>query len=327
MKFYDSLRIVARMTGLNFIKQVFRLSLIIPLLTLGACFTGVESTKKIALSKADRKILQPSAEELLMNAVTPQPLGKWAQGKSFFIVSDRAAMLLHTSGGGEVNGADIEGAILSFEGVTDSPAPDGTRKAMIMLRGGDRLMVFDTGREYNDALQHFMSDRLPMMVDVDMLTATDSLIKGRTLWTRSAVWNDADGQRYEGRKFVPVTVTAVLPGSAAFPAQVQFRDENGQDAFMFLNFGASSGDSRSFADLFFLTDPKLRYPKITAHVWQLIQHGALEAGMTKEEAKLSLGNPDEVMAGHDYSQTLDIWRYNDGSMLRFADGLLIDFRH
>ncbi|MDE6670471.1 MAG: hypothetical protein K2K26_12435 [Muribaculaceae bacterium] len=327
MKLYHSFRIAARMTGLNFVKQVFRLFLIIPLLTLGACFTGVESTKKIALSKADRKILQPSAEELLMSVVTPQPLGNWTQHKSFFIVSDRAAMLLHTPEGGAVNGTDLQGAVLNFEGVTDAPAPDGSRKALIILQHDGQRIVFDTGREYKDALQHFMSDRLPMMIDVDMLTATDSLIKGRTLWTRSSVWNDADGQRYEGRKFVPVTVMAVLPGSIAFPARVQFRDENGHEAFMFLNFGTSSGDSRSFADLFFLTDPKLRYPKITDHVWQLIQHGALEAGMTKEEAKLSLGNPDEVMAGHDYSQTLDIWRYNDGSMLRFADGLLIDFRH
>lgn len=327
MKLYHSLRTVVRMTSLNFVKQIFRLSLIIPLLTLGACFTGVESTKKIALSKADRKILQPSAEELLMNAVTPQSLGEWTQGKSFFVVSDRAAMLLHTPEGGVVNAADLEGAILSFEGVAEKPAPDGTRKAMVVLRHGDQLMVFDTGREYTDALQRFMSDRMPMMVDADMLTATDSLINGRTLWTRSPVWNDASGQRYEGRKFVPVNVTAVLPGSVAFPARVQFRDETGHEAFMFLNFGASSGDSRSFADLFFLNDPKLRYPKITDHVWKLIQHSALEAGMTKEEAKLSLGNPDEVMSGHDYSQTLDIWRYNDGSMLRFADGLLIDFHH
>lgn len=327
MKFYHSLLTAKRMTSLNRIKQVFRLLLILPVLALGACFTGIESTKKIALSKADRKILQPSDEELLMNAVTPEPLGKWKPGKSFFIVSDRVAMLLHTPEGGAVNAADLEGAVLSFEGVADAPAPDGTRKALIILRHGDRRMVFDTGREYNDALQNFISDRLPMMTDADMLTATDSLIKGRTLWTRSPVWNDAGGQRYEGRKFVPVTVTAVLPGSIAFPARVQFRDETGNEAFMFLNFGTSSADSRSFADLFFLTDPKLRYPKITDHIWRLIQHGALEAGMTKEEAKLSLGNPDEVMAGHDYSQTLDIWRYNDGTMLRFADGLLIDFRH
>ena len=327
MKFYIPLPTTVCRASLNSIKQVFKLLLILPLLTLGACFTGVESTKKIALSKADKKILQPSDEELLMNTVTPEPLGEWVQGKSFFVVSDRVAMLLHTPDGGTVDADGLEGSVLSFESVAEAPAPDGTRKALVVLRQGNRRMVFDTGREYTEALQRFMSDRLPMMIDTDMLSSTDRLITGRTLWTRSPVWNDSTGQRYEGRKFVPVTVTAILPGSIAFPARVQFRDETGQEAYMFLNFGASSGDSRSFADLFFLTDPKLRYPKISGHIWQLIQHSALENGMTKEEAKLSLGNPDEVMSGHDYSQTLDIWRYNDGSMLRFADGLLIDFRH
>ncbi len=327
MKFYHSIRMAIRMTSLNFVKQVFKLFMLIPLLTLGSCFTGIESTKKIALSKADKKVLQPSDEELLMNAVVPEPLGNWKPGKAFFVVSNRVGMLLHTPEGGAVSATDLEGAELKFEGVTGAPAPDGTRKALIVFSHGDQNMVFDTGREYDDALQHFMSDRLPMMTDLDMLTTTANLINGRTLWTRTPVWNDADGQRYEGRKFAPVTVTAVLPGSPAFPARVQFIDENGHNAFMFLNFGTSSGDSRSFSDLFFLTDPKLRYPKITDHVWQLIQRSTLENGMTKEEAKLSLGNPDEVMSGHDYSQTLDIWRYNDGSILRFADGLLVDFRH
>jgi hypothetical protein len=49
--------------------------------------------------------------------------------------------------------------------------------------------------------------------------------------------------------------------------------------------------------------------------------------MTKEECRLSLGNPAEVDTGHDYSQTLDLWKYNDGTTLWFEDGILTRIRN
>ena len=48
--------------------------------------------------------------------------------------------------------------------------------------------------------------------------------------------------------------------------------------------------------------------------------------MTKDECRLSLGNPDELQSGHNTSQTLDIWQYSDGTYLFFSDGILTNFR-
>ena len=50
-------------------------------------------------------------------------------------------------------------------------------------------------------------------------------------------------------------------------------------------------------------------------------------GMTKEECKLSLGNPTDVNSGHDWNSTIDFWQYPNGSYLRFQDGLLVSFRN
>ena len=47
-------------------------------------------------------------------------------------------------------------------------------------------------------------------------------------------------------------------------------------------------------------------------VWEMICAGKVREGMTKEECRLSLGNPDDVDSGHDWNSTLDIWRYENG---------------
>ena len=79
-------------------------------------------------------------------------------------------------------------------------------------------------------------------------------------------------------------------------------------------------------ELFLLADPKGKYPHISNENWALIQQGKVGTGMTKEECKLSIGNPDDLQSGHSRSQTMDIWQYNDGTFLMFEDGLLTRFR-
>lgn len=91
--------------------------------------------------------------------------------------------------------------------------------------------------------------------------------------------------------------------------------------------GSSSNyESRSFSSLFSLNDPKLAYPGITPEIWEIICRGGLTVGMTKEECKLSLGNPKEVDTGHDWNSLMDYWKYDDGTYLLFQDGRLINYR-
>ena len=165
-----------------------------------------------------------------------------------------------------------------------------------------------------------------MMIDEKMIDYTRTLLMGKQLWTRSPLWYDEEGNRIPGRKFVPVTIEDVEAGTLVFPVKLKFIADDGSHAWMLMNFGNSTAESRAFANLFYLSDYRKNFPNITDEVWNLICRGEIEAGMTKTECNLSLGNPSEVDAGHDYSQTLDLWHYPNGTVLWFEDGILTRFR-
>jgi len=49
-----------------------------------------------------------------------------------------------------------------------------------------------------------------------------------------------------------------------------------------------------FGDLFGVGNLKAKYPNITEEMWQIISKGEVRKGMTKEECKLSLGDPIRI---------------------------------
>ena len=120
----------------------------------------------------------------------------------------------------------------------------------------------------------------------DMVKDADRLLTGRKLWIRTALWYDIDGNRMAGRKFIPVTVERVEPGTMVFPLRLTLSDESGLTFIQYMNIGNGSNESRSFAKLFRLSDPRTSYPAISDENWALIQKGKIRLGMTKEECRL-----------------------------------------
>ena len=49
---------------------------------LTGCFTGIESTKKIELSRGDMKMTAPSPEKLYLDSILAAPLGQWDIGNA-----------------------------------------------------------------------------------------------------------------------------------------------------------------------------------------------------------------------------------------------------
>lgn len=294
---------------------------------LTSCFTGVEGTKKISISRDDRKLLQPSAEEEFFRRVEGSPLGEWEKGRQFIAADNRTILIFDQEGlPSDPLGMGIGGKALSFEGIDTAPAPDGSPEAVAVFRLGDTLLRYDTGKAPEAALREVTSDRMPMLIDMKMVDSARSLLVGRHLWTKSPLWYDASGERTAGLRFVPVTITDVTAGNAAFPMKVEIKDSRGDTAWMMMNFGNSGQESRSFSNIFSLSDPRSRYPETSDEAWKMICRGRVMTGMTKQECRLALGNPSEVDSGHDYSQTLDLWHYPDGTVLWFEDGLLSRFR-
>ncbi len=291
---------------------------------LSSCFTGIEGTKKITLSRQDRRQTAPTAEELYLADVKPSSLAEWEPGKEFYVADSRASVMIDAV---EVASSEEEGLkrgdILRFVESRDMRMPDGSTRVVIMFRRGHddvyRYVAEDATADKGDV----MSDAIPGLIDPVMVKAVDALLSGRELWTLSTLWLDDADNRQTGLKYDRVKVTGVTPGSMVFPVRVSFEDYSGRRGSYLMNYGNSGIESRGFANLFALADPRESHPGISDDVWELICKEKVRAGMTKEECRLAKGNPTDVHTVHDYSKSMLLWIYPDATTLYFEDDVLV----
>ena len=308
----------------GFFKALFTIAIS---LFLSGCFTGIESTKKINLSREDRKNANPTPEELFMSQLEHYPLISWQQGKKFIVTDNRAMLVIVPQKGLLPVAPDsIKGKTLEYSGVESKINAAGNLTVGILFTDGVYIYSYDTGKEFEEAMQQVTSDKLPLLIDIDMVDGAKTLLTGKSFWTRSPLWYDADGNRIDGEKYVKGSVTDVSPGDMIFPLRLEIKTDEGKTAYVYMNYGSDNNESRSFGNLFSLNDIKRNYPHIEPEIWALISHGKVKVGMTKEECKLALGNPSDLNSGHDYSQTIDIWSYENGRVLWFEDGRLVKIR-
>ena len=295
--------------------------------SLSSCFTGIESTKKINLSREERRMSNPTPEEKFMDQVSAYPLKEWETGKRFIASDDKALLVIVPQAGLFPVGPDsIKGKILEFIGVESKINAAGNLNVGLLFSDGLFVYSYDTGKEFDYAMENFKSNQIPMLIDEDMVAQAKALLVGKKFWSRSPLWYDAEGNRIDGRKFVEVTIEDVVPGNMIFPLKLKILSDKNETAYMFMNFGSADNESRAFHNLFSLSDIRKHYPSIDDETWEYISAEKVKAGMTKEEVKLALGNPSDTNSGHDYSQTLDIWSYENGRVLWFEDGRLVKIR-
>ena len=290
------------------------------------CSTGIEGTKTIKMKKEDVKMMTKSEEQTYAASLQGTPLSSWEIGKRFLAMSDRTLLIFEPTGFNTDISDSITGKTLYFEGTESRLKPDLQEECVILFSDDGQTLRYPTGKPTSKAMKEIDSSKLPLMSDITLIDEWRNKINGKTLWTKSNLWYDGNGDRLEGQKFAKVTVIDVIPTTGDFPMKVRISRQDGPDAYIQMNYTSDMYDSRNFASLFYLTDPKARYPQISEENWRLIQDGKVGLGMTKEECKLSLGNPDELRSGHSQSQLMDIWQYANGTYLRFTDGLLTSFR-
>lgn len=293
----------------------------VSLLGLTGCFTGVEGTSPINLSKRDIAATAPSDEDLLLADVSPLKLKDWSKGKAFLISDDRFKLIVENPEGASIGIGDT----VFFAGVRAVGAPGGGERSSLDFTASGKPLSFVVERPLSVASEEITVADVPMLVDLDLVTAVDLRLRGRRLWTKSTFWYDDSLVSLRGRKFIPVEIDRVVPGNAFFPVAVCFSAGDGSHGRFLMSVGAGGNDSRNFSRLFSLSDPIKVYKGISEDNWKAIQNEELRIGMTKEEAKLSRGNPVDVDTGHNYSNAMEIWSYPDGTLLRFVDGLLVSF--
>jgi len=294
---------------------------------LSGCNTGIETTKTITLSKNDKKALSATPEDLVLSEVVPPSLSDWKPGIPFLISDNRAAVIFEFPGNLYSGSSEhLEGKEIYFKKLGERITPGGNSEAIITFTDGSSDLDYPTGLSVEEASKRTNTMNVPMLIDLNIVKQVRDILTGKRYWTKSALWYDAKGEKINGRKYVPVKIEDVQPGDMVFPFKVFISDENDSKAVLYLNLINSGLESRTFSSVFFVNDPRLRYPAITDEVWDLITKGSVAAGMTKDECRLSLGTPNDVDTGHDWNQTIDLWRYKNGTFLQFQDGLLTSFR-
>lgn len=310
-------------------KYAWQISLAFLTLFLQSCFTGIEGTKQIELSRDDRRLNTATPEELLLGDIQGTPLGKWQTGRRFQVTDSRILYAL-SPGTRIFNRGLVPGEILRYKGMGIQHMPDGTENTVLEFMTEDEAEVWlPSGKKTSEAPADVMSDRLPMLIDLEMVRKADSILRGRQLWTKSALQYDGGGERITASRYVGIKVDSVTPGTGDFPLRIWFDADTVPSSvprYIKIDFNYGQTDSRQFSKIFSLSDPKLRYPAISDANWQKICDGRVAVGMTKEECRLALGNPSDAATGRDYSNTYDLWQYPDGRFLRFVDGLLHDYR-
>lgn len=287
-----------------------------------SCFTGIEGTKKIKLSKQDLSILTPTSEESLITVLKPDTLKNWHLGKNFYVTDSRISILMEQSAAPEI----LPGDTITFLQCEDRINPDGSTSAILVFNKDQNRYYLPLERSREKSLPTLLSTQLPLLIDLDLVEMADNLLKDKRVWLLTGSWLGDTANYIKGKKYQAATIKNVLPGDSRFPLRIKFETPSAETYFISMDFGNRANESRSFAKLFSLSDPRKSYPHISDENWEAICNETVRIGMTKDECRLSLGNPSEVNTGHDYSRALELWYYPNGAFLQFSDGILVNFR-
>lgn len=289
---------------------------------LQSCFTGVEGTSKITLSKKEMSVVAPSAEDRYLDGIEGAALKEWKEGKRFIVSDEKIMLLLEGASKSKLSAGDT----IRFAGAESRHGVGGGERTVIKFEKDRAVYEYPLEKPVEEALSRQISTDLPMLIDLDVVEAVRGRLMGKTFWTRSSSWYDNNFEYKKGRKYKGVRITDVQPGNAFFPLLVCFTDEDGETGRFLINAGTNGNESRNFGRMFFIENPKNKYRHITAEHWNAIQKEEVTVGMTKEEVRLSRGYPTDVETGHNYSNAMEIWIYPDGSFVRFIDGLVVNYK-
>lgn len=293
---------------------------------LPACSTGIESTRKVTLSKEDKQRIEPSPDDTFLPAQPGDSLPAWQPGKQFMAADNRTALIFSQAGlPVSTDSLALKGKTITYRRAGISTRPDERDEIVVEFNLDGMTLLYPTAKYPTEAAEIISSD-IPMLIDLDMVGKVSRQLVGKQLWTRTGLWYAPNGDIVPGRKFVSVTIDSVNPGDIAFPIYISFHDDRGARGMMMMSYSRRMAQSRPFSSLFSLSDPRKQYESISDEKWKCIQEGRVIPYMTKEECRLSLGNPTAVDTGHDYNKTIDVWQYGDGRFLYFEDGLLQRFK-
>lgn len=296
------------------------------MISLQSCFTGVESTKAITQKDVERAYANDYDNSGQSIEIAIDTFPNWKMGKRFFVTDNNIKYIFSPSQQFSIDTLNLQNKIIAYDGYTKSLSIDGRQVVNLYFKDGELMLQYNTNRTMDDlAGTNANRFEVPFLVDLDEVEQLRKLLTGMSLYIKTPIWYDADGNMVSGRKYVNISITDVLPGDKVFPFLVQFND-NGLTAYVFMSY-RDNYLHRSFDDLFSTSDLRERYPTISDENWQRIINGQVASYMTKEECRLSIGAPNNLERVPTYNGIREYWYYTNGTYLIFdEEGLLTSFR-
>ncbi len=302
---------------------------ILPLLFLlvTSCFTGIESTPKVTADDVKQEKVEVTAEELFLSDIAPEPFTKWTPGKKFIVTDDKISLIFGASAS---QFPPRVGSIIYYQGYHEVTDLTGATATDLIFSTADNNIEY-VYRISTSPSELSSRDKIniPFTIQQNIVDSTAQQLKGRNLYVRTSVWYNSDDQLTYGRRFVPVTIIDVIPGNSVYPVKLIFTDTTGDTSHqyrLFLSVGSTDDSARDFASLFSFDNPRLQYPDISDSNWQNIINGRVALDMTRDECRLALGSPNDVVRRPGYDKVQEVWNYDNGVYLMFEDGLLRNFR-
>ncbi len=291
-------------------------------LPLAGCFTGIESTPKITSSDVKKENILTSPEQSFLAEVKSAPPSRWQPGKRFYITDPKIRLVLGTPT--PLDTAGLKGKDMVFRGIERVKSVTGEDMAVLRFSiDGRQDVTYDANTPYETLMQRDNLE-IPFAVDRDVIAQVGEKIIGNTYYITTPLWYDSTTDKSEqGLRHVAVTITNVLPGTSVYPIKVMFRPEDSdKEHSVLMTIGNKRTSTRNFDTLFAFENPRVKYPTIKDETWQLIRNSKVKIGMTKDECRLALGNPDTWGQIPTTAGMVEYWSYSEGIYLLFEDGYL-----
>lgn len=273
--------------------------------------------------------VKPTAEELFIkNNFKEKKCSEWEKGRQFVYVSDELSLLLKPEGEQLPEHTSFKGKIFTFDGIIEESILGQAQYSVLIFDCEGQKYRYRTEKTLKEIQTGNYKPLLPDMVAKEDILKAQQLLVGKTLYIRTPIWYNENGLEIEGRKFIPVVISDILPGDKVLPVKFVFKDDSGKVANVLGTLFPETLATQytTFDRLFSFDNPRNQYKSIIDTNWDLITRAKVTKGMTKEECRLSLGRPNDVKRIPTYGGLKEQWFYNTGSYLFFEDGLLTDFR-
>lgn len=254
---------------------------------------------------------------------------KWKPGEQFIYVDSALNITLKPEQPILNDTTNYKNTSFTFAGIKEQTDWNGNSTLDFIFEANNRKYKFESGKSLIQFSDSTYNPLIAGLIWFPEIQKADSLLAGKTLYILSSEWQSPNDNLLKyARKFVPVKITNVIPGTAYIPVTILFQDQEGRNYSIGVTLsGTLNTSSRyKFSRIFSFNNPREKYKEIEDSTWTLITEGKLTNGMTQQEVRLSIGKPSEINRIPTYSGLREQWLYNNGTMIQFQDGRIVSFR-